>query len=122
MPSQWKRVVELFEFASSLPELLREEWLQVQCGEDRELFDEVRSLLDAAKAESRASARTMPSPSFEGRRFGPWQVDRVLGTGGMGSVLLVHRADGEFDQTAALKLVAPHLAGPYFLERFRIEL
>jgi len=39
----------------------------------------------------------------------------------MGSVLLVRRADGEFEQEAALKLIAPHLAGPYFLERFRAE-
>ena len=39
----------------------------------------------------------------------------------MGSVLLVRRADGEFEQEAALKLIAPHLAGPYFLERFWAE-
>src|SRR5262249_46310070 len=40
-----------------------------------------------------------------GRRIGPWRVLRELGAGGMGVVYLVERADEQFKQQAALKLV-----------------
>jgi tetratricopeptide (TPR) repeat protein len=38
------------------------------------------------------------------RLIGPWRIVRLLGRGGMGSVFLVERADGQFEQQAALKL------------------
>lgn len=119
---RWKQVVELFDHASTLPPNHRLAWTRDQCGDDDALFDEVSSLLDAAVAESHAAARHSSANCPEEKRlYGPWETVKTLGTGGMGSVLLVRRADGEFEQTAALKLVAPHLAGPYFLERFRME-
>lgn len=40
-----------------------------------------------------------------GARIGPWAVDELLGSGGMSHVYLAHRADGEFDQSVALKVV-----------------
>jgi serine/threonine protein kinase len=40
-----------------------------------------------------------------GTRVGPWRVLRELGAGGMGTVLLAERADGQFEQQAALKLI-----------------
>jgi serine/threonine-protein kinase len=39
-----------------------------------------------------------------GQRIGRWRVIQELGHGGMGTVYLVSRADGEFEQRAALKL------------------
>jgi serine/threonine protein kinase len=123
---QWQRVQELFESTSLKPSDQQLDWLRAQCGEDVTLFAEVQSLLEASRKVEEAALRAatpgnVNAGSIETRRYGPWQAVRVLGVGGMGSVLLVRRADGEFEQTAALKLVAPHLAGPYFLERFRIE-
>ena len=104
MVDRWHRLVTLFEAASRLPESERETWLRSQCAEDPGLYDEVRSLLDAAKAEQIAARDAPRDPGVAGRRYGPWQAVRLLGTGGMGSVLLVKRADGQVEQTAALKL------------------
>jgi len=121
---RWDRVVELFAAASEMPAGEREAWVRTECGPDPSLGAEVLSLLDAAAAERAAASRVLVPPVAEvatERRYGPWETVRLLGTGGMGSVLLVRRADGEFEQEAALKLIAPHLAGPYFLERFRAE-
>src|SRR5690606_40088966 len=41
-------------------------------------------------------------------RFGPWQVDRLIGTGGMGQVYLGHRADGAYERQVAIKIIGTH--------------
>jgi eukaryotic-like serine/threonine-protein kinase len=40
-----------------------------------------------------------------GERLGVWRIERAIGKGGMGAVYLAARADGQFDQTAALKVL-----------------
>ena len=47
-----------------------------------------------------------------GTRIGPYRIVRMLGSGGMGVVYVVERADGEFEQTVALKLVRPDSDSP----------
>lgn len=55
-----------------------------------------------------------------GRRIGPYQIVARVGHGGMGVVYRAVRADGEFEQTVAIKVVR---SGRYDLmpERFRTE-
>jgi eukaryotic-like serine/threonine-protein kinase len=43
--------------------------------------------------------------TMEGDRIGPYRVLRTLGVGGMGEVFLAERADAEFDQRVAIKVV-----------------
>ena len=99
---------------------------------DRELVDEIEALLSADLQAERyfeaasqrlagtAEALTERVGSVEGERIGPWRVGAQIGRGGMGAVYLAERADGVFEQTAALKLVRPGLA-PDLAERFRAE-
>src|SRR5580693_1147736 len=42
---------------------------------------------------------------MEGDRIGPYRVLRTLGIGGMGEVFLAERADAEFEQQVAIKVV-----------------
>ena len=42
-----------------------------------------------------------------GTLIGPYRIEHELGRGGMAVVYLAHRADGEFEQSVALKLVRP---------------
>ncbi|HIO92039.1 MAG TPA: serine/threonine protein kinase [Leucothrix mucor] len=44
-------------------------------------------------------------PDLTERRVGVWQVDHLIGQGGMGRVYLAHRADGEYEQKVAFKVV-----------------
>ncbi|MEO8673283.1 MAG: serine/threonine-protein kinase [Tahibacter sp.] len=56
-----------------------------------------------------------------GERIGPYRIVRELGRGGMAVVYLAERADGEFDQTVALKLVRPGGNAAIAQELFRQE-
>jgi len=71
-----------------------------------------------ASAESTVAA--VP-PLIEGARCGQYQLIRILGRGGMGSVFLAQRADGEVDQLVAIKLLNYGVDDPAFRERFLRE-
>lgn len=55
-----------------------------------------------------------------GTHLGAWRVKGLLGQGGMGDVYAVERADGLYDQKAALKMISgasPHLWARFTKER-----
>lgn len=56
-----------------------------------------------------------------GRRFGPYEVTRELGSGGMGSVYLAERVDRQFHRQVAIKLLRPETTDRMSIERFRTE-
>ena len=121
------RIETIFHEALAAPDETREVLIETQCHDDQELAAEVRSLLDACKAEEQltASRRLGPEAASDtqpGRkRVGPYELDRLLGRGGMGAVYLAHRADGQFEQRVAIKLIDLPLATELFRERFRQE-
>lgn len=53
-----------------------------------------------------------------GALLGPWKVVELLGSGGMSHVYLAERADGQFEQLVALKLVRKNAA---LIDRLRHE-
>jgi len=67
---------------------------------------------------------TTPSPEEDvmaGRRLGVYKLVRRVGQGGMASVYLAVRADGEFRQQVAIKLVRAGSDSDEVLSRFRNE-
>ena len=56
-----------------------------------------------------------------GDRIGPYRVLRTLGVGGMGEVYLAERADAEFDQKVAIKVVHGSSVSRSVQSRLRIE-
>ena len=56
-----------------------------------------------------------------GDRIGPYRVLRTLGVGGMGEVYLAERADAEFDQKVAIKVVHGSAVSRSVQSRLRIE-
>jgi tetratricopeptide (TPR) repeat protein len=121
------RIEAVFHEALAAREEVREELIRSQCGGDAALIEEVRSLLEACQAEERVTALRLQEPqNGEGnhpahQRVGPYEIDRLLGRGGMGAVYLAHRADGQFEQKVAIKLIDLPLATALFRERFRQE-
>jgi tetratricopeptide (TPR) repeat protein len=121
------RIEAIFNEALDAPEETRDSIVTERCGGDTTLQAEVRALLRACEAEAqmtasgRGRAENGGEHSLDRRRVGPYEIDRLLGRGGMGAVYLAHRADGQFDQRVAIKLIDLPLATDFFRERFRQE-
>lgn len=56
-----------------------------------------------------------------GMRVGPYQLERVLGHGGMGTVYLASRVDQQYEKRVAVKLIKSGLATENLMTRFRVE-
>lgn len=117
----WERVESVLDEALEREPSERRRLVHERLGADPVLEREALSLLAAAE-ESVAflGPADAPSPDFQpGARFGVWKVADRLGGGGMGEVYRVERADGEYRQQAALKLMRP-LPAAYW-SRFQAE-
>jgi len=55
------------------------------------------------------------------QRFGPYEVVRLIGTGGMGCVYLAERADRQFTKRVAIKVLQVEDSSPQALQRFLAE-
>ena len=123
----FRRVEAVFHEALATSELLRPAMLEAMCKGDKMLFEEVYSLLKASELEQletasfRSESESTPAAMAGPRRIGPYELDRLVGRGGMGAVYLAHRADGQFEQQVAIKLIDLPLATDFFQEQFRRE-
>ncbi len=115
---RWSRVQEVFHEAAALPEPERTATLNRHCAGDTTLMEELRSLLAACEAEQ---SHTSPATTDEPRHIGPYRLERLIGTGGMGAVYLAARDDGHFEQHVAIKLIDLPLVTELGRERFRAE-
>lgn len=124
---RWARIEELFHQVLRLPVSQRLSWLDQACAGDAELRAAVVSLLEA---EADDEAYLQPAirgsigkltPPASGARVGPYELIREIGHGGMGTVYLAQRVEGDFRQNVALKLASPGADSSFVLSRFRHE-
>ncbi len=136
-PERWRRVEEAFQAALDEPVAGRQRVLAEQCTGDAALQAAVEKLLadyDASGAALEDPAWTSTTlmeaaqrmaadtgPSRVGSRVGVYNLVRELGRGGMGAVYLGERADGQFRQQVAVKLVKRGMDTDFILSRFRQE-
>jgi tetratricopeptide (TPR) repeat protein/predicted Ser/Thr protein kinase len=122
---RWLALEELFQRASDMDSSGRDAFLEEACGGDAELRGEVETLLASAdktldwlKRPVGCAAREL---AFTGRRIGSYVLLRLLGEGGMGRVFLAERADDQYRQLVAVKLMHELSQADAMLERFRTE-
>ncbi len=93
-------------------------------GGDAELERQALSLAAAhlrRETLNGASKEAVQAEEEAGRIYGRYSTVRRIGAGGMGTVFLAERADGEYRQTVALKVIHPHLRAEVFHRRFLEE-
>jgi eukaryotic-like serine/threonine-protein kinase len=125
---RWRRLETLFDEAVKQPLQNRVAFVERVTGGDAEMRVELLSLLTASDAasgflekpgEQRIEEGSAVATLSAGARVGAWRIVRLIGRGGMGEVYEAERADGQFEQRAAIKLAQPGSAA--LLERFNAE-
>lgn len=126
-----EQIQDLFAAALKHDPDERPAFLDEACAGDPDLYAEVYSLLNAAARTGRfdrlADQLMGPSPdqdhaaSLAGQHIGSYRLERVLGRGGMGTVFLAKRMDGQFEQQVALKLLRYDVVGEGPTRRFLAE-
>ncbi|MCK7592052.1 protein kinase domain-containing protein [Pseudomarimonas salicorniae] len=107
---RWARLQALFEEGVALPAAGRAAWMAA-LDIDPALREELAGMLAADQEDGQLTRRLqsalgaageVPPP---GTRLGAWRLIEPLGSGGMGLVFLAERADGDFRQQVAIKLI-----------------
>ena len=139
-------IEELFEAASEMPAAERSAFVEGRAEGDADLAKEVNKLLasldsadefiespvwtdsdflntSAKKELSKSLDSQFPGGVDElvGRKIGVYKLTRQIGRGGMGAVYKAERADGEFQQTVAIKLIKRGMDTDFIIRRFRHE-
>jgi hypothetical protein len=110
---RWEEINRLYDAAVEVEEKERTSFLEKACGGDAELRREVESLLaydkqaqqllDRPALHVTAEKLAGESPSLVGRQLGPYQIQVVLGAGGMGEVYKAK--DTRLNRTVAIKVL-----------------
>lgn len=141
-PDDWQRVKAIVAEAWDQPPAARAAFVAQACGDDDAIRREVLSLVESIEHVG----DRFEAPAFEwsgvgslqtildrgdldgsaltgmvGRRIGSYEIRRELGRGGMGTVYLATRADQEFTQEVALKIIKRGMDTDAIVRRFRTE-
>jgi serine/threonine-protein kinase len=136
-PERWRQLAPILDEALDLEPEARAAYLERACSGEAGLRADVLALLDADAASGRflesaaeayleipisitgeaAGAATL-SP---GARLGPYAITHELAHGGMGAVYLAERADGQFEQSVALKVIRGGMDSVETRRRFLTE-
>src|SRR4051794_5764757 len=133
-PERWAEAQQIFEAALALSPAARRAFVAERAAGDGSLAALVEGLLVADAEESLAATTTLGSVVHRAMhdladaqeagalpaRLGPYRIVRRIGEGGMGAVYLAERADDEFHQQVAVKVVRG-LLDPERIRRFRGE-
>jgi serine/threonine-protein kinase len=129
---RWDEADRLFDEALEQPPAERERWLAERCAGNPALHRQVEALLRADELAGRflevdgwrlaVPLLEEPDPgSTLGGEIGPYRLVRELARGGMGVVYLAERADGQFEQRVALKLIKRGMDSDEIHRRFLAE-
>ncbi|HKQ75995.1 MAG TPA: protein kinase [Blastocatellia bacterium] len=136
-PERWEQAEDILNAALDRPVEEREAFLDETCGDDLSLRRQIEYLIncyeqagDFIEAPPAATSRdstladeavTLQFDTMVGRQVGAYRLVREIGRGGMGAVYLAVRADKEFRQRAAIKLVKRGMDTDFVIRRFRNE-
>ena len=119
--SSWPSLGAIAEKALDLESEHRGDFLDRTCGADTPLRQRVDSLLEADRkagsflaqpAAADLAGELVGGPvtsAYSKQRIGPYRIQRLLGAGGVGEVFLAARADDQYEQHVAIKVLRHRL-------------
>jgi eukaryotic-like serine/threonine-protein kinase len=117
--TRWQRIEAIFHDLSDLPAgPARDQELAVRSGADASLAAEVRALLDQ---DAGLGASVEAADPHLGLRLGHYEVTALVARGGMAAVYEARRADDQFQQRVAIKIMDLRLSDPALVAQFRAE-
>jgi eukaryotic-like serine/threonine-protein kinase len=129
---KWQQVKLLLAQILEQPREERRALAEQLSADDAAMREELLSLL--AAAETDATLQALPpelalqalqahvaEPRWAGRSVGPWRIVALIARGGMGEVYRAERADGQFEQQVALKLLRSGFDQDWLVSRFAAE-
>lgn len=131
-----ERVESVFHEVSDLPPAERGGAISRLCAGDEALATEVRSLLAVEERmdgflerpalgigidQLAADPNGAHHDTLVGTTLGAFRLESRIASGGMGTVYLAVRNDGQFEQRVAIKVVKRGMDSEEILQRFRIE-
>ena len=127
----WNESKDLLRRALALPPEERDAFLSDACADDTALLSKLRQLIAGAEqtdaglralvAEAAVGVSQDIAVDHSGRQIGPYSVIRRIGEGGMGDVYLAERADNQYRQQVAIKILKPGRDEQVLIQRFRSE-
>jgi len=127
-PEDWQRVRSILESALELDCDQRSSYLDREC-KDPSLRRELESLICAHDRAAPGVLSGVPAVALvgedevrirlvAGKRVGPYEILEEIAVGGMGAVYRAIRADGQYKQQVALKIVRADLGTEFTVARF----
>ena len=132
-PERWQTIKDVLATVLELDPAERSAYLETSCRGDDQLRREIELLLQdedkastgflnqTAFAEMAADVLPVENSPWIGRRVGAYQIIQQIGAGGMGEVYRAVRADDQYRQEVALKVVRVGQDSGQVIHRFRNE-
>jgi serine/threonine-protein kinase len=130
-PEQWRKTEAAFQVALDLQGDARARHQAAVCADDVVVGEALERLLAADRGDDAfirqpigAAVERLAGESADpwiGRRLGAYDIVRRIASGGMGAVFLAERADQQFQQRVAIKIMGAQLLAPDAVARFRAE-
>ncbi len=116
----WTRLRAELDAAMDLPRPEAESQLALRLADQPLLLSYAKDML-AMDEENSGETTPLEASRSDGIEVGPYLTRRQIAVGGMGTVYLASRRDGEIQRLVALKIIRPHLETAEVLHRFRRE-
>ncbi|MCW7541667.1 protein kinase, partial [Aquabacterium sp. A7-Y] len=79
------------------------------------------TLLDDPRFATKQAADALSGVPRIGQQLGPYRIVELIGRGGMGEVYRAERADGQYEQQVAIKLMGHSFDREHAISRFHAE-
>src|ERR1051326_8509040 len=121
-PSRWRWIEQLYHSARDCDPKDRQAFLRKACADDEQLLHQVNSLLE----QGQTGDEILDHPAMDllsevslagvpvGAKLGPYAIEALLGSGGMGRVYRAH--DSRLGRPVAIKIAAQRFSGRFELE------